>query len=170
MWGTGAHGHRNAGGVAFLSTNSYLCDMSHVRLFYHIVFVTKYRKDTIPEQHERKLYKYILEVCHSLRVKLIRVNSTPSHVHILVSFPATLTVADFMRDVKRSTSLMMKRTPGFEQFIGWAREYSCNTVSFHQVEPVKNYIIRQKEHHKTVDLADELKSIFNQDVDESTFA
>ena len=89
---------------------------------------------------------------------------------MLASLPATLAVADLVRDVKRSTSLMMKHTPGFEQFTGWAREYSCDTVSFHQVDTVKNYIIRQKEHHKTVDLADELKLIFNQDIDEATFA
>lgn len=143
--------------------------MSHVRLFYHIVSTTKYRKDAISEQHERLLFKYILAVCNSKKVKLIRINGTPCHIHILASFPATLSVADFMRDVKRSTSMMMKHTPGFERFVGWAREYSCDTVSFHQVDMVKNYIIRQKEHHKTVDLADELKALFNQDVDKHTF-
>lgn len=143
--------------------------MSHVRLFYHIVSTTKYRKNVIPEQHEKKLFKYILEVCKSHRVNLIRINGTPCHIHMLVSFPATLAVADLMRDVKRSTSLMMKRTPGFEQFIGWAREYSCDTVSFHQVDTVKNYIIHQKEHHKTVDVKDELKDLFDQDIDEHTF-
>lgn len=143
--------------------------MSHVRLFYHIVSTTKYRREAIPKQHEKKLFKYILEVCKSHRVKLIRINGTPCHIHMLVSFPATLAVADLMRDVKRSTSLMMKRTAGFEQFIGWAREYSCDTVSFHQVDMVKNYIIRQKEHHKTVDVKDELKDLFDQDIDEHTF-
>lgn len=143
--------------------------MSHVRLFYHIVFTTKYRGEAIPEQYERMLFKYILEVCKSHRVKLIRINGTPCHIHILASFPATLTVADLVRDVKRSTSLMMKRTAGFEQFVGWSREYSCDTVSFHQVDIVKNYIILQKEHHKTVDLNDELKELFDQDVDERTF-
>ena len=143
--------------------------MSHVRLYYHIVCATKYRMDTIPEQHEKQLYMYVLTVCNSMNVKLIRINGTPCHIHILASFPTTLNVADFMRDVKRSSSIMMKRTPGFELFTGWAREYSCDTVSFHQVEVVKNYIIRQKEHHKTVDLADELKALFNQDVDKHTF-
>lgn len=143
--------------------------MSHVRLFYHIVSVTKYRRNAIPEQHERELFKYILEVCKSHEVKLIRINATPCHIHILVSLPASLTVADFVRDVKRSTSLMMKRTPGFEEFCGWAREYSCDTVSFHQVEVVKKYIINQKEHHQTVDLEDELKKLFNQEVDGHSF-
>lgn len=143
--------------------------MSHIRLFYHIVSVTKYRREAIAEQHERKLFKYILKVCESHKVRLIRINGTPDHFHILASFPATLAVADLIRDIKQSTSIMMKNTPGFERFIGWAREYSCDTVSFHQVEVIKNYIIRQKEHHRTIDLADELKTLFDQDVDEHTF-
>ena len=143
--------------------------MSHVRLFYHIVSVTKHRREAIPEQQERKLFRYILEVCKSKNVRLIRINATPCHIHMLVSFPATLTVADFMRDVKRSTSMMMKQTRGFEQFSGWARKYSCDTVSFHYVDMVKNYIINQKEHHKTVDLADEMKMLFDEDVDEYSF-
>ena len=143
--------------------------MSHLRLFYHIVTVTKCRKDAIVEQHERQLFRYVLAVCNSHNVKLIRINATPCHIHMLVSIPSTLTVADFVRDVKRSTSLMMKKTPGFESFAGWAREYSCDTVSFHQVEVVKNYIIRQKEHHRTIDLAGEMKVLFDQVVDEHTF-
>lgn len=64
---------------------------------------------------------------------------------------------------------MMKQTHGFEQFIGWARRYSCDTVSFHYVDMVKNYIINQKEHHKAVDLADEMKMLFDEDVDEHSF-
>lgn len=137
--------------------------MSQIRLFYHIVFVTKHRKDVISEQYERLLFKYIYTVCLERDVTLIRINGTPCHIHILARVPPTICISDFVRDVKRSTSLMLKRTPGFEHFEGWAREYSCDTVSFHQVDKIKTYIINQKQHHRAVDIVDELKSIFGQD-------
>lgn len=58
---------------------------------------------------------------------------------------------------------MLKRTPGFEKFIGWAREYSCDTVSFHHSDIIKEYIINQKRHHLSKDLIDELCELFDQD-------
>ena len=137
--------------------------MSHVRLFYHIVFVTRHRADVIPERHEKLLFKYIYSVCIDKGVKLIRINGTQCHIHMLVGMPATMCVADFMREIKRSTSLMLKRTPGFDKFMGWAREYSCDTVSFHHVDIIKGYIINQKRHHLSTNLIDELRELFDQD-------
>ncbi|MDE6491000.1 MAG: IS200/IS605 family transposase [Muribaculaceae bacterium] len=138
--------------------------MSHVRLFYHIVFVTKHRTDSIPEAQERILFKYIHTVCIERGVNLIRINGTQCHIHMLVGMPSTICLSDFVRDIKRSTSMMMKRTPGFEQFIGWAREYSCDTVSFHHVDVIRQYIINQKQHHQTNNIIEELKSMFGNDV------
>lgn len=137
--------------------------MSHVRLYYHIVFVTKHRVDVIPERNEKQLFKYIYTVCTDMGVKLIRINGTQCHIHMLVKLPAITCVADFMREIKRSSSLMLKRTPGFEEFMGWAREYSCDTVSFHHVDIIKEYIINQKIHHSSTDLLEELRVLFDQD-------
>lgn len=143
--------------------------MSHVRLYYHIVFVTKHRNNAIPQQYERILFKYIHAVCLDRHATLIRINGTPCHIHLLVALPATLCVADFVRDIKRSTSMMLKRTPGFPHFTGWAKEYSCDTVSYHHLGVIKSYIINQKEHHASTDIETELSSLFNQDMSAHKF-
>ena len=134
--------------------------MPHIRLYYHLVFRTKYRKNTITEEYEKELYAYILGFCKNKDIKLLRINGMPNHLHLLFGTRATFTVSDFVRDLKRATNKMMSGNPHFPLFEGWGEEYSCDTVSFHEVEHIKNYIKGQKEHHKVVSFEDELKKIF----------
>ena len=77
---------------------------------------------------------------------------------MLVSLPTTVCVADFVRDIKRSTSLMIKSEHLFAGFEGWAREYFVKTVSEETFDTVFNYIKRQKEHHRNVTFEDEYVS------------
>ena len=134
--------------------------MAFSRLFYHIVFSTHMRQPTINPAHERQLYAYIVKVSESMGVKVIRINSMPGHIHILVQTDTDFILRDYVRDIKRSSNRMMKRTPGFEKFNGWNETYAADTVSFHHVPTVKNYIRNQKEHHDLEKYEDEIMRIF----------
>jgi hypothetical protein len=57
---------------------------------------------------------------------------------------------DFMRDVKVSTSLWMKRSGLFPAFKGWAEGYGSFTCSYKDMGRLVEYIKNQKEHHKKI--------------------
>ncbi|WP_394801111.1 transposase [Niabella ginsengisoli] len=57
--------------------------MSYRQILYHIVFATKYRHATIPEEHCDALYKYIWNVIKNKRSVLYRINGVENHIHIL---------------------------------------------------------------------------------------
>lgn len=82
------------------------------------------------------------------------------HIHMLVSIHPTIALADFVRDVKRSSSIMLKMTKGYETFDRWSRGYASFTYSFKDKEMIYNYIKNQREHHKTVSFKDEIESIY----------
>ncbi len=50
--------------------------MSYTKLLYHTVFCTKNRKNTIPEQHEKELYAYIMGIINNKKSKLYRIGGT----------------------------------------------------------------------------------------------
>jgi REP element-mobilizing transposase RayT len=81
----------------------------------------------------------------------------PDHVHILVQLPATIAVADFVRDLKTATNVYLKENrDSFPKFDGWSRSYCALTYSQNEKDTIINYIKNQKEHHKRVSFRDEL--------------
>lgn len=134
--------------------------MAFSRLYYHIVFSTFLRQPSLNPSFERLLLSYFVTVSQSKGVKVIRINCVPDHVHILIRTATDFILKDYVRDIKRSSSYMLRRTKGFEKFNGWNATYAADTVSFHQVEAVRKYIQNQKEHHNFEKYEDELKRIF----------
>ena len=131
--------------------------MSYLQLLYHIVFRPKESKPVIPVEHEEKLYRYIWGFVKESGGVLYRIGGMPDHVHIFVQIPPTITVSDFMRDLKTSSSKFLKdHIEDFPRFQGWGKSYCAITHSALEKEKVVNYIKGQKEHHKKVSFQEEL--------------
>lgn len=135
--------------------------MPHLRLYYHIVFVTHSRRQAINPERERLLYAYLVKVSELKGAKVLRVNSMPDHVHLLVEVGSNFILRDYIRDLKRSSSLMMKNSEDFPDFDRWAKEYSADSVSFSMVDVIRNYIKKQKEHHAVKSFETEMKEFFD---------
>ncbi|MGN0069052.1 MAG: IS200/IS605 family transposase [Prevotella sp.] len=129
--------------------------MSYTKLYYHIVIVVKNRKQAIKEDKEAELFHYIWSLAKKKNVRLFRINAAGNHMHMLVSIPQDMCIADFVRDVKRSTTLMIHAKELLPGFPGWSREYCAMTVGSEGFDNVYKYIINQKTHHHTHTLEEE---------------
>ena len=69
------------------------------------------------------------------------------HVHLLVGTRATICLADVVRDVKAVSSRWMHEQIGLAEF-SWQEGYDAFTVSASQREALREYVVRQKEHHR----------------------
>ncbi|GHT84689.1 hypothetical protein FACS18947_2500 [Bacteroidia bacterium] len=78
------------------------------------------------------------------------------HIHILSDLHPTIALADYIKDIKVSTSLWMKKSNDFPDFKGWGEGYSAFTYSFKEKAIIINYIKNQQEHHKKESSKDEL--------------
>jgi REP element-mobilizing transposase RayT len=114
---------------------------------------------TITEEHKRLLYKYMWGIMNNRHCKLIRMNGIPNHVHILVDVHPSVTISGLVSELKRASTLWVKQTGLFPNFDGWGREYCAFSKNHSDLETVKNYIIRQEEHHKVVSYEDEMSSM-----------
>ena len=133
--------------------------MPHHRLYYHIVLAPHQREHVIIPEIERNLYAFIVETSKNLGVNVLRINSMPDHVHILLRATPTFIVSNYVRDITRSSSIMLKRYPKL-LFKQWSKGYSADTVSFHEIDKIRNYIMMQKEHHRKMTFIEELKYLF----------
>ena len=130
--------------------------MAYTNLLYHIVFRPKNSAQVIVVDKEEMLYRYIWGFVENKKGVLYRIGGMPDHIHLLVQLPATIAVADFVRDLKTSTSVFLKdNKDSFPKFEGWAKSYCALSYSSREKDMVVNYIKNQKEHHKRVSFREE---------------
>ena len=123
------------------------------------MFHTKYNAMAINVENERILYSYINCFCNNYGVKLIRLGGMPDHIHMLVNMPTTVSVSDFVKQLKVATSKMLYQDGHFPYFEGWQNGYSAFTYAFKDIDMIINYIKGQKEHHKVFSFRDEYRKI-----------
>ncbi len=58
-----------------------------------------------------------------------------------------MTVAEFVKEIKRNSALWAKGKDGHKDF-AWQSGYGCFSVSESQVAVVSRYIEKQEEHHR----------------------
>jgi REP element-mobilizing transposase RayT len=136
--------------------------MSYVRLLYHAIIRTKASQPVLSLEHSDELYRYIWGIIKNKNSLLYRVNGIEDHVHILFSLHPTISLSDFMREMKAETSKMLKRTTGFEKFTAWSEGYAALSYSLKDKDTIINYIKNQREHHKTISFRDEYENFLKE--------
>jgi len=116
----------------------------------------------IREEIEDELYSYMGGILRNYKSIPIQIGGTSDHVHMLCTLPKTMTPADLVEEVKKSSSKWIKtKGPRYSNFY-WQDGYGGFSVGWSQVDTVKNYIRNQKQHHKKVQFIDEYKSLLDE--------
>lgn len=128
--------------VKHTSHSSYRCE-------YHIVFAPKYRRKIIYKEIKRDVGEILRKLCNQMKVELIEAEACPDHIHMLVSIPPYMSVAQFVGTLKSKSALMifdrhanLKYKYGKRNF--WARGYFVDTESKNE-RIIKEYIQKQLE-------------------------
>ena len=122
---------------------------SKYRCQYHIVFAPKYRRKVIYKELRADIGQIIRKLCEEKKVEIIEAQACPDHIHMLVSIPPYLSVAQFVGFLKSKSALMvfdrhanLKYKYGRRNF--WARGYFVDTVGRNE-KARKEYIKNQLE-------------------------
>ncbi|HBY97740.1 MAG TPA: IS200/IS605 family transposase [Chloroflexi bacterium] len=119
------------------------------RLYYHIVWATKNRFPLIEAEIEPRLYGYIIGKADALGCITHAIGGIDDHIHLVVSIPPSLLIADFVKNIKGSSSDHMNHSPSRgETRFGWQRGYGVFSFSETQVDQGISYVLHQKVHHR----------------------
>lgn len=114
-----------------------------------IAFAQKYRRKEIYGQLKKDIGEILRKLCEQKGVEIIEAEACPDHIHMLVSVPPYLSIAQFMGFLKGKSSLMifdrhanLKYKYGQRSF--WCRGYFVDTVGKNETA-IRNYIRNQLE-------------------------
>ena len=132
---------------------------TYCQLFVHVVFAVKGRQSLIPPDWESDLYGYIFGIIKEKGQKPYIVNGASNHVHILFGFEPSIPICDIVRDVKNNSSNYVNRDKMRMSRFSWQEGYGAFSIAKSEIESVYNYILNQKEHHKTRSFKEEYLAI-----------
>lgn len=132
---------------------------SYHQHIYHIVFRTKNSHLTINQENASQLYAYITGVIKNKNSHLYRINGVENHLHVLTDIHPSVAPADFVREIKVSSSMWMKRSGLFPLFKGWADGYGSFTCGFKDLGRLIDYVKSQQEHHRKRAFEDEYRRV-----------
>ena len=114
---------------------------------YHIVFAPKYRRQEVYGKLKSDIGRILRQLCEQKNVEIIEAEACPDHIHMLLSIPPNISVAQFMGYLKGKSSLMifdrhanLKYKYGSRHF--WCRGYYVDTVGRNR-KAIEEYIREQ---------------------------
>lgn len=116
-------------------------------LYCHLVWAIWERLPLITPDIEPMLYTAIAAKCRELGAEPLAIGGLSDHVHLLVRFPRSLTLATLTQEVKGASSHLVTHKLKSGEFFKWQGGYGAFTVSLEAVPAVREYIQNQKKHH-----------------------
>ena len=128
---------------------------SKYRCQYHIVFAPKYRRKEIYGKLRKDIGEILRKLCEQKDVEILEAHACVDHIHMLVSIPPHLSIAQVMGYLKGKSSLMifdrhanLKYKYGSRHF--WCRGYYVDTVGRNK-KIIAEYIRDQLEEDYALD-------------------
>ena len=88
--------------------------------------------------------------------KALLINGPADHVHLLLSLPASVPVADAVRVIKANSSKWVHEKWSSRAGFAWQTGYAAFSVSLSNRKAVWDYIAEQEQHHRKMTFREEL--------------
>ena len=121
---------------------------SFAAVFVHTVFSTKHREPIILDSWREELFTVLGGNIKNCGCQTIIVGGIADHVHLLFGLSRTITIADAIADIKRSSSAWVNQKHPSDAPFHWQSGYGTFSVSQSNNEAVQEYIRGQEEHHR----------------------
>ncbi len=120
------------------------------KLFYHLVFVTKYRRGVFTEEMLIRLEEVYRQTCKQMEGELLTFSGESDHVHLMVSAPPKTAVSNLVGKLKGKSSYVLRREYSVElegKLWGkhlWSPSYCAVSCGGGALEVVKDYVEQQQ--------------------------
>jgi REP element-mobilizing transposase RayT len=105
------------------------------------------------------MHRFLGGACNDLSCPVLRVGGVADHVHILCRLGRSISVADLLKELKRSSSQWIKTKDATLGEFYWQNGYGAFSVSPGHVEMLTHYIENQEEHHRTETFQEEFRRL-----------
>ncbi len=128
--------------------------MTYWRLHYHLIWATFERQPVLTTEREKVFYGVLYGKAKELELKVHAAGNVDDHVHIVISIPPKLSVADCVRHLKGASAYAINHLPDNQGHFKWQEGYGALSLGERSLESAMAYASRQKEHHKERSMID----------------
>ena len=118
------------------------------QLYLHLVWSTWDRQPVLVPRLRERVYECIQAECVRHRVDVIAIGGIEDHVHLLLRVPATISPADLVKQVKGASSHMVNHDIRPPFYFKWQGAYGAFSLSKRHVLVIREYVLRQQQHHR----------------------
>ncbi|MDZ7757974.1 IS200/IS605 family transposase [Rhodohalobacter sp.] len=127
------------------------------KVYTHIIFSTKHRKNLIDDLIENDLYNYVGGICKELECNPVQVGGHKNHIHLLCLLSRKVAQMALVQQIKQGSSKWIKTMGKPYSNFYWQDGYGIFSVSPKHVDTVIEYIKNQHEHHQKITFKDEYR-------------
>jgi len=114
----------------------------------HCVWSTKGREPLLDSDLRDRLWPYLGGIARENKIKALAIGGASDHVHVLLSLPATLSVAKAIQLLKGNSSKWLRETFPNMRSLGWQEGYGAFSIGVSGIEATVSYIRNQAEHDR----------------------
>ncbi|MFH1460734.1 MAG: IS200/IS605 family transposase [Candidatus Omnitrophota bacterium] len=124
-------------------------------MYYHVWFITKYRRPVLLEKVDKKIKAIFAECIQRHGYNVLEIETNIDHVHMLVKAKSKQDLSGLVRTIKAvSARELLRNTPLFRGGNGkvggkghfWARRYGYREIRRNEIEGVRKYVRNQKKY------------------------
>ena len=132
-----------------LDTNNH----SVFLLYYHLILVTKYRRQVIDDDISDYAKVTFERISESYHITLVEWNHDKDHIHVMFKAHPKTELTKFINAYKSASSRLIKRDfPRVKQFLWeeqfWSKSFCLLTTGGAPIDVIKKYIQNQGNNHK----------------------
>ncbi|SEW36744.1 REP element-mobilizing transposase RayT [Chitinophaga sp. YR573] len=121
---------------------------TYSQIYLQFVFATKGRQNLIKTEYKDELHKYITSLAEKRMAKVLAIYCMPDHLHLFVGFKPTISIADFVKEIKVKSNNFINEKKWVKGRFCWQEGYGVFSYSHSQIDAVVKYVLNQEEHHK----------------------
>ena len=129
--------------------------MSYVSSYSPCVFSTKDRRPCLTAQLRDRLWPFLGGIAREYQMKTLSIGGLEDHVHLLLSLPATMSIAKAMQLIKGGSSKWVHDSFPDQRRFAWQTTYGAFSVSVSQLDRIIKYIENQQRHHRRMSFQEE---------------
>jgi putative transposase len=134
----------------------------------HVVWHAKQSDPMLTPEIERLVHRELRQkIVNWPGVFVHEINGTATHVHLVVSIAPTITISEFIGQLKGASSHAVNEQAGRKE-IEWQTGYGVVSFGAKDLDWVREYVRRQKEHHANKTVFDRLERITSDDAHAET--
>ena len=126
----------------------------------HLIFSTKDRLPWLANEHlQENMHKQLVDASKVLMCPALIAGGVADHIHLLGRIHRTSSISEWVKGLKRVTSIWVKQQGEELQSFQWQAGYGAFAVSQSETPRVIRYIQNQAEHHRRFDFKTEYRRI-----------